>query len=105
MRPAELWVSIVGAFVATLLASFFSPTLLEAGEMPMILASTGAHAMLLFGLPHAPVCQPWNVVGGANVPELGYAFVIIPVFFHAIILLSIAMAAGTLRDVNPYEVE
>ena len=44
------------------------------------------------------------VVGGANVHNLGYAFVIMPVFFNAIILLSIAMAAGTLREKNPFEV-
>jgi len=158
MRPTEIWVSIVGAFVATLLASFFSLTLLEVEETPLILASTGASAMLLFALPHAQVSQPWNlvgghlvsaivgvtcakiipfellaasatipiamlamyglrcmhppggataitaVVGGASVQEMGYAFVVMPVFFNAIIILSIAMAAGTLREKNPFEV-
>ena len=44
------------------------------------------------------------VIGGANVHALGYAFVIIPVFVNAIILLSIAMAIATFREVNPFEV-
>ena len=159
MRRSEVVVSILGAFAGTLIASFFSSTLLEAEQMPMILASTGASAMLIFALPHAPVSQPWNlvgghvvsalvgvscyrlipneilasslaipiamvlmhrlrcmhppggatavtaVIGGAAVHELGYVFVIVPVFFNAIILLSIAMAAGTLRDNNPFEVQ
>jgi CBS domain-containing membrane protein len=36
------------------------------------------------------------------VEALGYAFVILPVFFNTIILLSIAMAVATLRDKNPF---
>lgn len=158
MRRSEVILSVLGAFVATLVASFFSSTLLEAEQLPMILASTGASAMLLFGLPLAPVSHPWNlvgghlvsalvgvscyklfpnelfasslaipvamlamhalrcmhppggataitaVIGGPNVHELGYAFVVVPVFINAIILLSIAMAVGTLRENNPFEV-
>lgn len=123
----------------------------------MILASTGASAMLIFGVPHSPVSQPWNlvgghtvsalvgvscyqaipndllaasiaipmamllmhklhcmhppggatavtaVVGGSTVHSLGYAFVIIPVFISSIILLAIAMAAGTFRERNPFD--
>lgn len=158
MTNKELYISIIGAFIATLLASFFSNNILDAGGMPMILASTGASAMLIFGIPHSPVSEPWSlvgghlisalvgvtayylipnailasslaigvamflmhharcmhppggatavtaVIGGASVHQLGYYFVIIPVFFNAIILLSIAMAVGTFRDKNPFEV-
>ncbi len=43
------------------------------------------------------------VVGGANVHALGYAFLLIPVFINAIILLSIAMAIATFREENPFE--
>lgn len=64
MSNSELTISIVGAFFATLIATFFTSTILEAEQVPMILASTGASAMLIFGLPHSPVCQPWNLVGG-----------------------------------------
>jgi CBS domain-containing membrane protein len=156
MKAKEVVISIVGAFVGTLLASFFSSTILAAEEMPMILASTGASAMLIFGLPHSHVSQPWNlvgghlvsalvgvschqlipidllaaslaipiamlfmfllrclhppggataitaVIGGSSVDALGYSFVVVPVFFNAIILLSIAMAAGGFRENNPF---
>ncbi len=158
MSEKEFIISIVGAFIATLIASFFSNTILQAEDMPLILASTGASAILIFSLPFSPVSQPWNlvgghlvsafvgvscylfvpnelvasslsipfsmllmhylrcmhppggataitaVVGGANVHALGYAFIIIPVFFNAIILLSIAMAIATFREENPFEV-
>lgn len=41
-------------------------------------------------------------VGGPAVYELGYFFLVIPVFFNSIIILSFALAAGTLREKNPY---
>ncbi|WP_037468953.1 HPP family protein [Shewanella marina] len=156
MSPTETIASIIGAFFATLCASFFSNSILEASNMPMVLASTGASAMLIFGIPHSPVSQPWPlvgghliaafigissyyliphpviassvaigvsmlamhlsgamhppggatavtaVIGGDTVHELGYYFIIVPVFFNAIILLSIAMAIGSFRAKNPY---
>ena len=156
MSTKELYISIIGAFIATLLASFFSNNILNAGGMPMVLASTGASAMLIFGVPHSQVSQPWPlvgghlvsalvgvtayylipnailasstaiglamlmmhfakcmhppggatavtaVIGGESIHQLGYYFVIIPVFFNAIILLSIAMAIATFREKNPF---
>ncbi|WP_232847110.1 HPP family protein [Shewanella nanhaiensis] len=159
MSNREVFASIIGAFFATLCASFFSNSILEADNMPMILASTGASAMLIFGIPHSPVSQPWPlvgghlisafigisayylipnpilassvaigvamllmhntgcmhppggatavtaVIGGANVHELGYYFIIVPVFFNAIILLSIAMAVATFREKNPFVID
>jgi len=159
MSNKEIYFSIVGAFIATLCASFFSNSILEAEQLPMVLASTGASAMLIFGIPHSPVSQPWPVVGGhiisavigitayylisnpilassiaiglamlamhytgsmhppggatavtaviggSTVHELGYYFVIVPVFFNSIILLSIAMAIATFREKNPFLVE
>ncbi len=157
MTEKEFVISIMGAFIGTLIASFFSNTILEAEAMPLILASTGASAVLIFSLPFSPVSRPWNlvgghlvsafagvscyllvpndilassisvpsamllmhlfrcmhppggataitaVVGGANVHSLGYAFMVIPVFINAIILLSIAMAIATFREENPFE--
>ena len=53
MSNKEVVVSITGAFVATLLASVFSFTILFAEEMPVILAFTGASAMLILACPIA----------------------------------------------------
>lgn len=156
MSNKEVTVSIIGAFIATFCASFFSSSILEADNMPMVLASTGASAMLIFGIPNSPVSQPWPIVGGhvlsalvgitayylvpnpvlassiaigvamwlmhytgcmhppggatavtaviggSSVHELGYYFVVVPVFFNSIILLSIAMAIATFREKNPF---
>ncbi len=156
MPNKEIYFSIVGAFIATLLASFFSYNILAAEGLPMVLASTGASAMLIFGIPNSPVSQPWPIVGGhivsaligisayymipnaiiassaaigvamlamhylrcmhppggatavtaviggSTVHQMGYYFVVVPVFFNAIILLSIAMAIATFREENPF---
>lgn len=156
MSNKEVYISIIGAFIATLLASFFSNNILEAEGTPMILASTGASAMLIFGIPQSPVSQPWPIVGGhlisafigisayylvpnpifassiaiglamlamhftgsmhppggatavtaviggSAVHELGYYFMIVPVLFNSVILLSVAMAVATFREVNPF---
>ena len=156
MGNAELIVSVVGAMVSTLLALFFSNTVLAADGTHIILASTGASAILIFGMPHTPAAQPWNIVGGhvvsafvgvscyqlipyellaastsiplamvamhftrsmhppggataitaviggQSVHELSYAFMMVPVFFNSIILLSVALSVATLRSKNPY---
>ena len=148
--------SVIGALLSTLLASFFSNSILTAEGTHIILASTGATAILVFGMPHVPASQPWNIVGGhlvsafigvtcyllipvdilaasvaiplamlamhslrcmhppggataitaviggESVHQLSYAFMIVPVFFNSIIILSIAISVGTLRDKNPY---
>lgn len=64
MSRFEVAISIMGAFIATLCASFFSYSILEIDGATLILASTGASAMLVFGLPQSPASQPWNLVGG-----------------------------------------
>lgn len=156
MSAKEVTFSIAGAFIAMLCTSFFSSKILEAEGLPIVLASSGATAMLIFGIPHSPVSQPWPIVGGhvisafvgvacysiikdpilassvaigvamfamhytksmhppggatavtaiiggTSVHELGYYFIVIPVLFNSIILLSIAMAVATFRDKNPF---
>lgn len=156
MSKPEMTISVIGAMVSTLLATFFSDTILSADGNHIILASTGATAILVFGMPHVPASQPWNIVGGhlvsafvgvtcykfipfdilaasttiplamiamhylrcmhppggataitaviggESVHQLSYAFMIVPVFVNAIIILSIALSVATLRDKNPY---
>ncbi len=99
----------------------------------MVLAYTDASAMLIFGSPNNPVPQSWPIIGGHTISALigtssyilietpilassagiggivvhdfGFYFVIVPVFFNSIISLSIAMAVGIFREVNPFTVE
>jgi CBS domain-containing membrane protein len=89
MSKREMTVSVIGVFASTLLATFFSETVLSAEGTHIILASTGATAITA-------------VIGGESVHHLSYAFMIVPVFFNAIIVLSIANSLATFRDKNPY---
>jgi CBS domain-containing membrane protein len=42
------------------MAEFFSSVILQSANSPLIIASTGASAMLMFGSPHALVSRPWK---------------------------------------------
>ncbi len=64
MDSREFVISVLGAFVSTLLASFLSYTILEGEHIPLVLASTGASAILVFTFPHSPLSRPWNLIGG-----------------------------------------
>ncbi|SFV85202.1 CBS-domain-containing membrane protein [hydrothermal vent metagenome] len=157
MDNKELLISAVGAFIAIVIAEFFSNVILQSTNHPLVIASTGASAMLVFGLPHASVSRPWNLVGGHSVSaivgvtcfylindtllatsfviplaliamhflkcmhppggatavtaiiggetihQLGYAFVIMPIFFNSLVLLIMAIMVGSFRDKNPFE--
>ncbi|MBT3186515.1 MAG: HPP family protein [Candidatus Thioglobus sp.] len=139
------------------MAGFFSNVILETTDSPLIIASAGASAMLMFGLPHAPVSRPWNligghmvsaivgvtcyylisdtllatsiaipvalvamhllkcmhppggatavtaIIGGEAIHQLGYIFVVIPIFFNSLILLIVAISVASFRDKNPFE--
>jgi CBS domain-containing membrane protein len=51
-------------------AEFFSSVILQSANSPLIIASTGASAMLMFGSPHALVSRPWNLIGGHSVSAI-----------------------------------
>ena len=44
--------------------------------------------------------QPWNLEGGYLVS----ASIAVPVLLNVLIMLVAALAAGTLRDISPFEV-
>ncbi len=67
MCNKELLISAIGAFIAVAASGFFSNVILQSTNSPLIIASVGASAMLIFGLPHALVSRPWNLIGGHSV--------------------------------------
>lgn len=105
MKSTELALSSVGACIATLIASFFSETILAAEGMHVILASTGASALLVFGLPFSPVSRPWNLVGGhlvsAVVGITCYQWIPAPVLAVAVATGASMVLMGWLRCMHP----
>src|SRR3569623_644714 len=80
--------------------------------MPLVVASMGASAVLLFATPHSPFPQPWAVLGGQMVSalvgdacarylphphrgtavhDLGYQVVFAPVMLDALIIVGVAV--------------
>jgi len=66
----ELLISVIGAFIAVLMAGFFSNVILNSTNSPLIIASAGASAMLMFGLPNSPVSRPYNLIVGHTVSAI-----------------------------------
>lgn len=67
---AEKFISAAGGFIGILLAMWVSLHYLGAQGAAMLVASMGASAVLLFAVPHGPLSQPWNLLGGHLVSAL-----------------------------------
>lgn len=60
----EIVLSSLAALVAIALVYWISSWYIGADDLPIIMASMGAAAVLLFAVPHSPFSQPWPFVGG-----------------------------------------
>jgi len=61
---AENIISGLAAFLAILLMMMMSQFFLPKEELPLIVASFAASAVLLFAIPLGPLSQPWSLLGG-----------------------------------------
>lgn len=60
----ERLLASVGGFLAIVCVYYVTQFFLGAGTSILITLSLGASAVLIFTVPHAPVAQPWPLVGG-----------------------------------------
>ena len=60
----EKLVSGLAGLVGIALIMAVSAHFLAPADLPWVVASMGASAVLLFAVPHGPLSQPWNFVGG-----------------------------------------
>ena len=56
--------SVLSSFIAILAVAWVTQTLSISAAYPIIVASMGASAVILFIIPHSPLAQPWPLVGG-----------------------------------------
>jgi CBS-domain-containing membrane protein len=61
---AEKFISGLAAFLAILSMMMVSQLFLPNEALPLIVASFGASAVLLFAIPLGPLSQPWSLIGG-----------------------------------------
>jgi CBS domain-containing membrane protein len=66
----EKFRSAMAAFAAILLIGYISGFFVNGVGLPVLVASLGASAVLLFAIPHSPMSQPWSVLGGNVISAL-----------------------------------
>lgn len=93
VSSAEIFWSWVGAFlgigaVALVAAHYFSGS-----DLPLMIGSFGASAVLLYGAPRSPLAQPRNLIGGHVISAL--VGVACWQLFHAVPGLAQALAVAT----------
>lgn len=61
---SEVFWSWLGAFLGISAVALLHYNLLAHDDLPMIIGSFGASAVLVYGVPHSPFAQPRNMIGG-----------------------------------------
>lgn len=60
----EKWISGLGALIGIASAYWLGTQFLSPSDVPLLVASMGASAVLVFAIPHSPLSQPWPLLGG-----------------------------------------
>ncbi|WP_034633562.1 HPP family protein [Maridesulfovibrio bastinii] len=61
---SEVFWSWLGAFLGISAVALIHYDFLLKSDLPMIIGSFGASAVLIYGAPHSPLAQPRNMLGG-----------------------------------------
>ena len=64
------FLSVIASFSAILIAALVTRQLSIGAAYPILVASMGASAVILFIIPHSPLAQPWPFVGGQLVSAI-----------------------------------
>lgn len=67
---AEKLISGFAAFLGILCVLGISSVFLSDAGLPLVVASMGASAVLLFAVPHGPLSQPWPLIGSHAISAL-----------------------------------
>jgi CBS-domain-containing membrane protein len=105
VSTAEILASTLGGFVGIFFISIISYHFTGASGAALIVPSMGASAVLVFGVPHGKLSQPWALFGGhASSAFVGLCcYLLVPNIFIAS-GLAVGLAIGTmhlLRCIHP----
>lgn len=70
VRSAEIFWSWIGALLGIGLLAWLGQHFFAPHDLPLVIGSLGASAVLLFGAPRSPLAQPRNLVGSHVVSAL-----------------------------------
>ncbi|MDB5770901.1 MAG: hypothetical protein JWM42_1275 [Burkholderia sp.] len=106
VNNAERLRACCGALIGVLLTSLVSRMVLGPSPgLPLLIAPTGASAVLLFAVPSSPLAQPWSVIGGNMISAvIGVAFaqwIDDPILASALALAAAIGVMFALRCLHP----
>ena len=101
----EKGVSAIGGFIGILAVLAISQWAVGWTGLPLIGASMGASAVLVFAVPHGPLSQPWPVIGGHVISAaIGVAVALLVPNALLAAALAVGLAIGAmhyLRCIHP----
>jgi CBS domain-containing membrane protein len=101
----EQLISGLGGLIGIAIVLWISDRLVEGAALPLIVASMGASAVLLFAVPHGPLSQPWPLLGGHLLGAaigVGCAQLPLPLSWSASLAVGTSIALMyTLRCIHP----
>lgn len=62
--PSEIVWSLIGSFIGMATVAWLNARYFEAVDLPLLIGSYGASAVLLYAAPQSPLAQPRQVLGG-----------------------------------------
>jgi len=89
----EIFLSWIGAFLGISAVGCLNYRILDGSDVPMIIGSFGASAVLIYGAVKSPLAQPRNLVGGHVLS--GFVGVASYQLFHAHLWVTAAVAVAT----------
>jgi CBS-domain-containing membrane protein len=106
MSIGEIIYALVGSFIGIGICSYLSSMFFEPRDLTLIIGSTGASAVLVYGVVKSPFAQPRNLVGGHIISGLVgvLSYTILPdnILVASAVAVSFAVAVMSLtRTVHP----
>jgi CBS-domain-containing membrane protein len=102
---AEKWISGLGALLGIGTTYWIATLFLVPGDVPLLVGSMGASAVLLFAVPHSALSQPWPLLGGNLIScAIGVAcarYVAQPVIAAPLAVSAAIVAMFYLRCLHP----
>jgi CBS-domain-containing membrane protein len=101
----EKLVSVIGGFVGIFMIILTSGYFVGMDNSALLVASMGASAVLVFGVPHGALSQPWQLIGGHGISAI--IGVTVAMWLPGILIpgaLAVALAIGAmhyLRCIHP----
>lgn len=99
------FISVISCFSAILMMAWITRYFIPVTGYPILIASMGASAVIVFIIPNSPLAQPWPLVGGQIISTIvGIAsaqFVSDTAFASAVAVSGSVLAMFLLRCLHP----